>query len=136
MNTFLVIIILIALSVESSNASKMFPKNQVHIKNSLGRNDDLLKIHCISDEDDLGIHFVRRTYLYTFKFGDKFFGGTKFDCTLSHGVGFKSSVTFTAYKQDADDFIIKFGKMTFWDAKDDGIYLTNADHNAKFMYRW
>ncbi|XP_010470216.1 PREDICTED: pumilio homolog 15-like [Camelina sativa] len=135
MNKFFVLIIVFALSFGSNNASKLFPKNKVIIKNSLNRSDDILTIHCISDQDDLGIHLVRRSDLYIFKFGDNFFGGTKFDCKLSHGVGFKSSVTFTAYKEDPY-FYIKFGDFTFWDAREDGIYLSNEYYHEKFMYSW
>lgn len=135
MNIFFVLVIVIALSVGSNNASRLFPKNQVFIKNSFSRNDDILTVHCISDKDDLGIHSVRRSDIYSFKFGDRFFGGTKFDCTLMHGIGFKYSVTFTAYEADPY-FYIKFGVVKFWDARDDGIYLTDEHHDAVFMYGW
>ncbi|EOA32775.1 hypothetical protein CARUB_v10016085mg [Capsella rubella] len=135
MNKFFVLIVVIALSVGSNNASRIFPKNQVYILNTLGRSDDVLTVHCKSEKDDLGVHLVHYGDIYSFKFGDSFFGETKFVCTLSHGIGFKSSVTFTAYQEDPY-FYIKFGALTLWDARPDGIYLTNDDHGTKFMYSW
>ncbi|EOA32613.1 hypothetical protein CARUB_v10015915mg [Capsella rubella] len=136
MNTFLVLIIVIALSVGSTNASILFPKNKVYIVNSLSKYDDVLRVHCRSIKDDLGVHLVRYPLdNFHFELGDNIFGGTKFICTLSHGVGFKSSVTFTAY-EEGGSFYIRFGALDVWEAREDGIYLTDDNHHATFMYAW
>ncbi|EOA32549.1 hypothetical protein CARUB_v10015838mg [Capsella rubella] len=104
-------------------------------RNSFSKNSDLLTIHCKSEKNDLGIHKVHRFYLYNFKFGDEYFGGTRFVCMLTHeGVGFRYSRIFTAYTQSP--IFMTFGATYYWEARDDGIYLTNDAHGAKFMYGW
>ncbi|EOA33122.1 hypothetical protein CARUB_v10016460mg [Capsella rubella] len=95
----------------SNNASiVLFPKNKMYFRNSFSKNSDLLTIHCRSKKDDLGIHM--------------------FLCiVLNYLVGLNLIVcyskTFTAYKQTP--YFMRFG------AKDDGIYLTNDAHEAKFI---
>lgn len=134
MSNLFVLVVVIALCVGSNNASKVFPKNQMYFRNSFSKNTDVLTVHCKSDKDDLGVHSVKRSYEYSFKFGDNLLGGTQFDCTLMHeSVGFRYSRTFTAYKEAS---YLRFGAIFLWEARDDGIYLTDADHDAKFMYSW
>ncbi|KAG7578865.1 Plant self-incompatibility S1 [Arabidopsis thaliana x Arabidopsis arenosa] len=133
MNNLFVLVFVITLSVGSNNASRVFPKNQLYFRNSFSRNDEVLTVQCKSNDDDLGIHSVQRSYVYTFKFGDSIFGETKFVCTLKHGVNSQYSVTFTAYKQNHS---IRFGDIKVWEALDDGIYLTDEDHHFEKMYGW
>ncbi|AED93661.1 S-protein 7 [Arabidopsis thaliana] len=135
MNNLFVLVIIIVLSAGSNNGSKLFPKNQLYFRNSFNRNYDILTVHCKSDKDDLGIHTVARSYVYFFKFGDSIFGDTEIVCTLNHGVSAtKYKVTFTAYKESR--FVIRFGAIKIWEARDDGIYLTDEDHDAVKMYGW
>ncbi|AEC06001.1 Plant self-incompatibility protein S1 family [Arabidopsis thaliana] len=135
MNNLFVLLIIIALSVGSNNGSKLWPKNQLHFRNSFSRNYDVLTVHCKSKDDDLGIHTVARSYEYNFKFEDSVFGRTEFFCTLMHGVGSKYSVTFTAYKAKPA-FVASTGVIKIWDALDDGIYLTDEDHDFVKIYGW
>ncbi|KAG7572072.1 Plant self-incompatibility S1 [Arabidopsis suecica] len=134
MNNLFVLVVVIALSVGLNNGSLLFPKNQLYFRNSLSRNDDVLTVHCKSDDDDLGIHSVQRYYEYGFKFGDSLLHLTAFVCTLEHGVGPKYSVTFTAYL--ANPFFISTGVIKLWVAFDDGIYLTDEDHDLVKIYGW
>ncbi|CAH8262046.1 unnamed protein product [Arabidopsis lyrata] len=135
MNNLFVLVVVIALSVGLNNGSRLFPKNQLYFRNSFSRNTEVLTVHCKSEKDDLGIHTVQRSYVYTFKFGDSFFGSTEFVCTLKHGVRSKYSVTFTAYKENPS-FYIRTGVVRVWEALDDGIYLTDEDHHFEKMYDW
>lgn len=109
----------------------MFDKNTVCFKNSFSSNNDVLKVHCKSDKNDLGVHFVNRSNLYSFKVAGKF-GLTLVECQLRHGYDFGSSSNLTAYAE----FVMKFGKVYLWDAKDDGIYFSEDGDPEEYMYDW
>ncbi|XP_010480902.2 PREDICTED: uncharacterized protein LOC104759702 [Camelina sativa] len=129
MNRLLCVLVLIALCVGFNNA-KM--KNFVHFKNSLLQKN-ILKIHCQSDEDDLGIHFLSPGQTYNFSFNDSIFK-TKIDCELWQGIGFKFFAKFMAYKSGG--LILHHGKKIFWDAREDGIYFTHGKQIPKLEYKW
>lgn len=112
MNPFSCFLLVIALCVGFSNA-KM--KNSVHFYNSL-LPKNILKIHCISDEDDLGIHFLSPGQTYDFSFNDSIFK-TKIDCQLWQGIGYKFFAKFRAYQ--GGGLIVHHGKKNFWDARED-----------------
>ncbi|CAH8355104.1 unnamed protein product [Eruca vesicaria subsp. sativa] len=130
MNRLSCFLLTIALIAGSSNA--LFEKNSVHFKNSL-RPGNILKIHCISDSDDLGVHFLNPGQTYDFSFHDSFLK-TYFDCTLDQGLNFSFRVAFPAYKSGGG--LVRFGKTNFWDAREDGMYFTHGTEAPKLEYKW
>lgn len=134
MNRYFTIFIVIALFVGSNNASNSLPKNIIYFKNSFSQDDDVLKVHCRSEKDDLGLHYVRHNLLYDIKFGDDFWGRTIFKCELTHGINYTYSRKFTAYRESY--YFYKFGRTFYWDAHDDGIYFAYDGGKLSFKYGW
>ncbi|EOA37673.1 hypothetical protein CARUB_v10012301mg [Capsella rubella] len=129
MNRLSCFVLMIALCVGFSNAR---PKNTVHIFNYLlGKN--ILRVHCISDEDDLGTHLLNPGQTYNFSFQDSVFK-TKVDCQLWQGINFKFFKKFRAY--ESGGVIVHYGKQNFWYAKEDGIYFTHGQEAPKLEYNW
>ncbi|CAN8302711.1 unnamed protein product [Cochlearia groenlandica] len=134
MNNHFVFFIVIAYYVGTSNSSDLFLPNTVYVRNSFTKNNDILQVHCKSEEDDLGGHLLHRHGLYTFRFGDKYFGGTTFYCQLRHGDNFTYYRYFRAYKEDP--ILIRFGARYLWDARDDGIYYGENGHKIELKFLW
>lgn len=134
MNNFFVFFIVTALCAGSNKAS-LFSKNKISFQNNLSRNDDVLKIHCRSEQDDLGVHFLHRTDVYDFEFGDWLLGGSYHRCELSHGVDVRFVREIMAYEGESSYFF-RFGQLILWEARDDGIYLTSDDDEAEKKYDW
>ncbi|RID67921.1 hypothetical protein BRARA_C00122 [Brassica rapa] len=97
MNNLYLSLFIIALGVGLSNALAIKMKNSVHFINSLAGNN-VLKIHCRSDEDDLGEHLLKPGEVYDFSFYDSIFG-TRINCDLAQGIEFR--------------FLFFFGQTTF-----------------------
>ncbi|CAA7033943.1 unnamed protein product [Microthlaspi erraticum] len=135
MNTLILFFIVTALCAVSNNASLLFPKNEIGFRNNLSSNDDVLTVHCRSDEDDLGLHFLHQVDVYTFEFGDRVFGGTYHQCVLRHGVNIQFVREIMAYEESP--YHLRFGQLMLWEARDDGIYLTTGDQGkAEKRYDW
>ncbi|KAL0708338.1 hypothetical protein Bca4012_074764 [Brassica carinata] len=113
MNRLSCFLIVIALCAELSNGA-LFPKDSVHFNNSLQPNN-ILKVHCITDEDDLGDHLLNPGQTYDFSFHESVFR-TEVNCGLWQGPGFKYYALFRAYDGGV---ILHFGKNNFWDARED-----------------
>ncbi|CAN7084652.1 unnamed protein product [Brassica oleracea var. botrytis] len=109
-----------------------YEKISVHFKNSLGRNN-ILKINCLSNNDNLGFHFLRPGETYEFSFHDSVFK-TEFFCDLWQGPNFKFHAGFTGY--EGGGLIVHYGKQNFWDAREDGIYFTHGQKTPKLEYNW
>ncbi|XP_013623746.1 PREDICTED: uncharacterized protein LOC106329603 [Brassica oleracea var. oleracea] len=131
MNNLYCSLFIIALCVGLSNAVVKM-KNSVHFMNSLGGNN-VLKIHCISDEDDLGYHLLKPGEIYEFSFYDSVMG-TRINCDVAQGIEFRFHAKFMAYK--GGGLIGHYGKMNFWFCRDDGIYFTHGKDDPKLEYKW
>ncbi|XP_010451151.1 PREDICTED: uncharacterized protein LOC104733257 [Camelina sativa] len=130
MNSFLCFLLIIALCLGSSNA--VWEKNTVHFKNSLGP-QNILKIHCASNEDNLGIHYLSPGQTYDFSFHDSALK-TKFNCDLGQGPDFRFHASFTAY--EGKFIIVRYGRNVFWEAREEGIYRAEGKEAPKLMYSW
>ncbi|RID41912.1 hypothetical protein BRARA_J01835 [Brassica rapa] len=124
-------LIIIALCAELSNGA-VFPKDSVHFNNSLQPNN-ILRVHCISDEDDLGDHFLSHGQTYDFSFYESIFK-TEVICGLWQGPSFEYYALFKAY--EGGGLIVHYGKKNYWDAREDGIYFTHGFYPPKLEYRW
>ncbi|CAH8263196.1 unnamed protein product [Arabidopsis lyrata] len=133
MNFFSYFLVVIVLCAGLSNA-KFNEKNSVVFKNSLGPKN-VLKIHCISKDDDLGYNYLRPGQIYEFSFHDSVLK-TKFDCELWQGRGptYKFYANFRAYK--GGGLIVHSGKKNFWEVREDGIYFTHGKEIPKLEYKW
>ncbi|CAN8244607.1 unnamed protein product [Cochlearia groenlandica] len=126
-----VLVITLIMCIELSNGKSLL-KDSVHFKNSL-RPNNYLKIHCKSDEDDLGVHFLSNGQTYDFSFYESILK-TKVNCVLWKGPGFILRSAFRAYK--GGGLIVHYGKKNFWDVREDGIYFTHGQDLPKLEYKW
>lgn len=124
-------LIIIALCAELSNGA-VFPKDSVHFNNSLQPNT-ILRVHCVSDEDDLGDHFLSHGQTYDFSFYESIFK-TEVICGLWQGPSFEYYALFKAY--EGGGLIVHYGKKNYWDAREDGIYFTHDSTPPTLKYRW
>ncbi|KFK30211.1 hypothetical protein AALP_AA7G232300 [Arabis alpina] len=131
MNPSWCLLLVIAFCVGLSSAA-ILEKNSVHFKNSLSPND-ILKVCCVSADDDFGCHLVKNGQTLDFSFNDSILK-TKIDCYLGHGPTYLHSRTFRAY--ESGGLIVHYGKQNFWDARDDGIYFTHGTEAPKLEYKW
>ncbi|CAJ2666825.1 unnamed protein product [Trifolium pratense] len=84
--------------LSAHNVTSAYFKTTVTITNSLSGNLDL-NVHCKSADDDLGPHLLHQGQSYDWSFGNKFFGGTLFFCTVQWN---NEIHRFDAYDQDND----------------------------------
>ncbi|KAH0915383.1 hypothetical protein HID58_029829 [Brassica napus] len=66
MNPLSCFLIVIALSAELSNGES-YDKDSVHFINSLNPNN-ILRVHCLTHDDDLGYHLLSPGQTYEFSF--------------------------------------------------------------------
>ncbi|XP_062104468.1 S-protein homolog 5-like [Humulus lupulus] len=92
-------------------------KTTVKIFNDLDENLDLA-IHCMSKDDDLGVHVIPTPGVYSWKFRTNFWGTTLFFCDLSWKSGWGSYVIYD-YKRDDPKFCYT---KCYWRAGKDGIH--------------
>lgn len=59
---------------------------------------------------------------------------TTIDCNLVKGSTFVHHSYFRAY--EGGGFISHYGKQVFWDAREDGVYLSHGKDTPKYMYKW
>ncbi|WZZ37695.1 LOW QUALITY PROTEIN: hypothetical protein YC2023_033954 [Brassica napus] len=130
MNNLYCSLFIIALCVGLSNAVVKM-KNSVHFMNSLGGNN-VLKIHCISDEDDLGYHLLKPGEIYEFSFYDSVMG-TRINCDRRE---LNSDFMQSSWHIKGGGLIGHYGKMNFWFRRDDGIYFTHGKDDPKLEYKW
>ncbi|CDY23324.1 BnaA08g12220D [Brassica napus] len=64
-------LIVIALSAELSNGES-YDKDSVHFINSLNPNN-ILRVHCLTHDDDLGYHLLSPGQTYEFSFYESIF---------------------------------------------------------------
>ncbi|ESQ37438.1 hypothetical protein EUTSA_v10002720mg [Eutrema salsugineum] len=130
MNRIWCSLFIIALCIGWSNALK---KNSVHFKNSLGQNN-ILRIHCTKDDDDLGYQQLSPGQTYDISFHDSLWG-MRINCDLWQGLDYRFHAHFLAYE---GGLIIPFvGKNNFWDAREDGIYFTHDILKVPTLkYKW
>ncbi|KAF8114176.1 hypothetical protein N665_0040s0031 [Sinapis alba] len=114
------------------SCAKFYEKDSVHFNNSLNPNN-VLKVHCISEQDDFGDHFLSLGQTYDFSFYESI-KKTKVDCDLWKGPDFRFHAKFRAY--EGGGFIVHYGKKNFWDAREDGIYFTHGKELPKLEYKW
>ena len=124
-------LIVIALSAELSNGES-YDKDSVHFINSLNPNN-ILRVHCLTHDDDLGYHLLSPGQTYEFSFYESIFT-TKVNCALWQGPGFKFYAIFRAYT--GGGFIVHYGRKNFWDAREDGIYISHGKDSPKLKYNW
>lgn len=126
--SFFLFIILICTGL--SNA--IWEKDSVNFKNSL-RPKNILRISCVSDQDDFGLHYLSPGQTYELSFKESVLK-TKFDCELWQGSNYEFYATFRAY--EGGGVIVHYGKNNFWDAREDGIYFTHGKDTPKLEYKW
>ncbi|WCJ38182.1 Plant self-incompatibility protein S1 family [Euphorbia peplus] len=117
--------------------------NPVHmsVTNELSHNK-ILKLHCKSKDDDLGIHKLSYNQSFTWKFRPNILGSTHFWCYAAPNRTFEAS--FDAYRLGFVKDIFYLCKLEdqldtcVWIAKDDGIYLKDlsAPEFSLLIYSW
>lgn len=103
--------------------------NTLVFQNNLFSSHSDLKVHCESDLDDLGDHFVNFGSAYSFSFNDAI-NPTFYECNVTKG---EYHSLFPAY---GADIISRCGKLFTWNLRDDGIYLSTDDEPLALKYHW
>ena len=109
----------------------LLAKRHVSITNDLGLGS-VLKIHCQSKDNDLGIHNLtfHNTFRWKFK-SNAFVANTEFYCSMWWG---NKSGSFDVYKATRDDDKCKDCK---WSIRIDGAYWFDPLTNSwKIMFAW
>ncbi|KDP20160.1 hypothetical protein JCGZ_00010 [Jatropha curcas] len=108
----------------------IFPEYHVHIINEL--RNDILNVHCKSENDDLGFHTLAKGEAFEFHFRVDFFGATKFWCTFNWGANHGGEYRVFWYGIGLSHKC-NFSDCT-WFARDDAIYLKNKETNEDEKY--
>ncbi|EFH53256.1 hypothetical protein ARALYDRAFT_484466, partial [Arabidopsis lyrata subsp. lyrata] len=96
-------------------------KSMITVKNEFSPKSRLvLKVHCKSKNDDIGIKYLEIGEIMSFSFKTNFWGTTEFWCDIYKGPDYKRFRGFTAYQ--AKGLFVKDGSSYNWLARDDGIY--------------
>lgn len=133
-NIFVSVFLIVALYFGRSNES-LCNKNTVAFHNHLVSSRSILKVHCKSETDDLGDHFLKsESPTYKFSFHDNIVGTTRFICNLWKGANMEYHQSIRAYVED--QFVIRCGTLYSWDIRDDGIYLSIDDKPEELKYQW
>lgn len=111
-------------------SAKLWAKNGIHVKNSLGPGNTLM-VFCKWNDEQLGTVFLSTGQTYDFSFRGKFVFKNKIDCNLSQGTHI---ATIRAFESGSGAF--DHGKQNFWDAREDGIYFTHGSEAPKLEYKW
>ncbi|KAI4338179.1 hypothetical protein L6164_016523 [Bauhinia variegata] len=124
---FLLVAILFTLSNDLSVASSetapdkyricTWTRKHVYIENELGANK-ILTVHCKSDDDNLGVHYLKYGETYEFHFRDSWFGNTLFTCVLSHA---RKHAEIEVYDENRDCYHRRCDKHCRWNATRDAI---------------
>lgn len=83
--TLLSIIILLFNLMQITNAFNLTPKITLRFINGLPQNTPLLKIHCQSGDNDLGVRTLKVGDKFDFSFHMNFIGTTLYHCSFSWG---------------------------------------------------
>ncbi|CAN1169760.1 S-protein homolog 1 [Linum perenne] len=92
----------------------------VHLVNEL-TGGKVMKVHCKSKDDDMGIHDVPAGSEYQWKFKPSVFGGTLFWCHVA--TVNKPQIVYDAYYEDGKLWQRVHMDNQYWVVKDSGIYL-------------
>ncbi|XP_010543574.1 PREDICTED: pumilio homolog 15-like [Tarenaya hassleriana] len=122
-----------ASCVTVTNAG-LFDKERVEITNMLEHNK-ILKVHCKSDEDDLGFHLIPPGETYEIVFHDNLFDTTVFWCNLWQGPHYKHHQVLTVYDQ-SQGIAPMHGNRIVWEAWELGIFEHMDDNIRLLRYRW
>ncbi|KAK4729246.1 hypothetical protein R3W88_022234 [Solanum pinnatisectum] len=124
-----------------TNASVFNPAiNEIFI-NNISRSTPPLNVHCLSRDDDLGVHTLEPGDKYDFSFHENFLSTTHFYCKLKWG---RNSSIFDVYYKKQSLCYYKFFKVTdlycTWSVQDYAIYLALVKNPSpsdfKFAYTW
>ncbi|KAK3419662.1 hypothetical protein EUGRSUZ_G00340 [Eucalyptus grandis] len=102
-------------------------KVTVLINNRLG-GDAILRVHCKSKNNDLGVHDIKESW--SFSFTPKFFGGTLFFCSFSWPGRFE---WFDIYKEKRD---VRFCEQCIWKISPKGPCRLSDSAEFDVCYPW
>ncbi|KAL5781292.1 hypothetical protein ACOSP7_006321 [Xanthoceras sorbifolium] len=119
---FLIMTVVVSMAQTPASAISIYPKYTVHIMNNFSSNQNPLKMHCWSNDDDLGEHTLWMKNEFYFSFREKFFGWTHFWCEMHHGTQVK---TFDVYSTRTRAFKCPSTFNCYWSVRDDGFYFSD-----------
>ncbi|KAF6140755.1 hypothetical protein GIB67_035182 [Kingdonia uniflora] len=129
---FCKMILVFVLLMESSTSSLgfIFGKKHVRIINGL-KNNAPLTIHCLSFDDDLGVHILQPMEYFSWSFRESLFSTTYFHCSIEQGQGKKKSMHFSVYNSLATNNIRrqKCNSRCWWFVRGDGIFSLDEHFN-------
>ncbi|EEF32741.1 conserved hypothetical protein [Ricinus communis] len=134
MRQYTMFILVLVIVAGRSEAFEIFPKYHVHVVNGLKKH--LLQTHCVSVNDDLGVHDLapRQEQVWAFRINISF--NTRFECTLSWKGGKKRFDAFYPWF-DGVNFMREHcvNYNCYWRAQEDGIYLVSSQ-NRRYTLKY
>ncbi|AEE77228.1 S-protein 21 [Arabidopsis thaliana] len=110
-------------------------KSTITVKNELNpKNKNILKVHCKSKNNDIGVKYLKIGEVMSFSFKTNFWGTTEFWCNLYKGPDYKRYRGITAYQ--AIGLFAKDGSSYNWLARDDGIYFHKDSLPSYYKTYW
>ncbi|XP_010543573.1 PREDICTED: pumilio homolog 15-like [Tarenaya hassleriana] len=134
LNSLMLSLILAALFMNVTDVAGLFEKERVEIKNKL-RYNKILKLHCKSRDDDLGVHLIPPWGTYEIVFHDNLFYRTLFWCNLWQGPHYKHHQAFAVYDSNRG-IVPKKGNKIVWEVIEYGILEYIDETHKELWYRW
>ncbi|WMV43152.1 hypothetical protein MTR67_036537 [Solanum verrucosum] len=135
--TFPLIIVFFVL-IHTANSFTFNPKYTLHIISNLPTNSSILKIHCRSGDDDLGIRTLKSGDQFDFSFHAQ--GNTLFSCSFSWGLKINSFDVFSKGNKYCSIVYFK-NEHCYYLMGDDGFYFAKGNSmpqlsDFKFIAPW
>lgn len=137
---FLLLILSLINMMQITNAFVLSPKVILTFRSDLPKDSNLLKVHCQSKDDDIGVRTLNPGDQFSFSFRMNIFGTTLFHCNLVWGSKHNHFEVFNQKRSYC------YGRKLFkniyctWLMKDSGIYLALGPNPSPsdfhFLYPW
>lgn len=116
-------------TVQTSAIVWPWTKHTVIITNDMSSNQQPLKFHCWSRDDNLGNHTLYMKGNFQFHFReDNLYFDTKFFCDMQHGTQKQS---LSVYPHHCNTF-----KTCYWSVREDGFYVGKRPNSLHKVLEW
>ncbi|CAN0870937.1 S-protein homolog 74 [Linum grandiflorum] len=105
---------------------------EVHVVNELKNDKKAMRIHCKSQNEDLGTHEVPVDSEYQWRIKNTDATASPFTCGVSAA---DKEIVFKAYFEDAELLRRVNDNNSYWVVKDDGIYLRQTWKNTDVFWQ-
>ncbi|MCD7469538.1 hypothetical protein HAX54_008642 [Datura stramonium] len=128
--------------VMMTNALKFNPTITERFINGLPKNTPVLKVHCQSKDDDVGVRTLKVGEKFDFSFHQNFLGNTHFYCKFEWGSKSNTFDVFYKQKSPCRFKLFKADIYCTWLMRDSGIFFARSKNpnpspsDFRFVYPW